>query len=275
LTTVAQILAEEDAVPPPPIDPGEALLAVMGVQKIATGTARKFTKAQMRETMRMQKQLASLARQLCRGQLEQPVMELHPYKRLLDGIGKPITEATVEKWMTLCPPKAGMAFAHAAKSAMTLLQARFPKAVAKTLIGAKNIAPPEPAWYGFLGALAIIEDPRRVFQYAASAMLLKSQTEAVRQVYPTIAAAIDHAIQEATIDAQAKKQSFELPMYAEIGVRTWIGQPMVLPALQQTYLDAEAQRKIAEKRESASGQTALSKESLTGAQQALYETIGK
>jgi hypothetical protein len=64
-------------------------------------------------------------------------------------------------------------------------------------------------------------------------------------------------------------------MYAEIGVRTWIGQPLVLPALQQTYIDAAAEQQAAQKRESATQETALSKESLTGAQAALYATVGK
>jgi hypothetical protein len=276
VTTAAKILAEADEAPPPPIDPGEALLAVMGVHKIADGTARKFTKVQLRECMGLHKQFRLLARSLCRGALTQPVMELHPYKRLLDGVGKPITEAAANKWMDLCPKKSGMLFAHAAKTAMAFLQARLPRAVERKMYALpRNVAPPDPDWYRFLAILDVLEDPRRVFQYASSAMLLKVQVDAVRAVYPTIAAAIDHAIQEATIDAQSKKQSFELPMYAEIGVRTWIGQPLVLPALQQTYIDAAAEQQAAQKRESATQETALSKESLTGAQAALYATVGK
>lgn len=261
---------------PPAIDPGEALLAVCGMIPVISRDVKRFTKLQLREVVALPKKLRRLARAMIRGSLEQPTVELRPYSWMLDNLSKPFNEDHLAQLMDTLPKIAQIAapaFQHVAKKCFDGMQAALPRSTSTTFVGVRNLPPADPLYFRFLGVLSLMNEPLSVFAFMQCAMILKSQTDAFRLIYPTLSARIDYEIDEAKIDALSEKQSFQLPMNAEIGVRVWAGKPIMLPELQSTFIDAEKQAEIEKKKETASQETSLSKESLSSTQNALYGTL--
>jgi hypothetical protein len=116
-----------------------------------------------------------------------------------------------------------------------------PLASYQTVAGSKTLAPTDTHVLRFACALEVVRNPLIVFQLMAGGALLKIQANAVRTIYPTLSAAIDAAILNATIAAKAEKKSFELTPRAERGVKAWAGKGSIsTAALQQSQANVQA-----------------------------------
>jgi hypothetical protein len=71
--------------------------------------------------------------------------------------------------------------------------------------------------------------------------ILQSQVQAMREVYPSMSAAIDTALYDAIARARASKASYQLPPRAERGVRGWFGKgPVPLAVMKRAQETAKA-----------------------------------
>lgn len=254
------------------IDPGEAALAVIGVRAVISRKVGRVTAAQRKDIVSLPSRLYRLASKLCNGGLDAPAIDVPTYAPLLDDLSEPFNVTQVERMVARLPAEAQLPFMTAGKRAFDFLQAAIPRSVTRSVAGARNAAVPDIEYFRFLFKLCVLDDPLLVFSLAANGSLLASQVAAVRVIYPTLASAIDAAIQESVVDDLTVKKSFELPYEAEIGVRVWFGNPVNALPYQESYI---APDKVRKPQPTSSDETALSKESLSSAQSALYGQLGK
>jgi hypothetical protein len=82
----------------------------------------------------------------------------------------------------------------------------------------------------FFSALEVLNDPLRVFPLIATGAILKSQVDAMREIYPTLSKEIDAAVYQAIAKKSAAsgvRNPFRLPPRAELGVAVWLGRRIV------------------------------------------------
>src|ERR1700690_1196813 len=257
------------------IDPGEKLMAVTGVRPVISKAIEKMRMPQVHEAAKVPEELIKLSKKMVRGELEQPAFPHASYMPLLKDLSEDYNESQVEKMIGSLPHEwqadVGMPYLAVAQRAFQFLQGGPPHAGYGTLAGSTSLRPDDAAYFGFLGKLTILDDVRSVFAMMQCGMLLKSQVECVRLVYPTLSDAIDYCITGAIIDEKTNLKSYQLPVYAEFGVSTWIGKPVETQKFQLSYAVQNQKPPPASNPE----ETPLSKSSLSSAQQSLYETIGQ
>lgn len=259
---------QETDTPLSAIDPGEALMSAIGVRPAITRKVERITAAQFRTAIDLPKSIHKLARSMVRGELEQTKLETQAYKPLLDELMQDYGEDQIVEMIAPAPPDAKMPFMTVAYRAFMYLQARLPRSVYKSFAGTRNLIPDDPAYYQFLGIFQVLDNPLCVFSLIQYAMLLKSQREAIREIYPTLCDAIDYEIQQASDNERAQKKSFELSLYAELGMRTWNDNPVNLKPLQASYLE-ENKKPVTSNEPDEVG--AL--DSLSTAQKTLYQSV--
>jgi hypothetical protein len=264
----------EDVSAPFQIEPGERVLAVVGVRAVISRKVETVTETQLRRIApdRFDGAIREKARALVRGQLEATFPEPPSYRALLEDLTKALRLDQVEAMAAALPD--GGAFVSSAARAFTFLQGALPKSVAPALAGAVSLDVSGPEYHRFCSVLAVLDDPLSVFGLMGGGALLRLQAQAVRQLYPTLSAAIDQAITEATVDERAKDPTFQLGHLAEMGVRDWKGLPVVVAPYQSIYI-AGARERDAKPQPSRAGVAPESKASLTAAQGALYGTVGR
>ena len=98
---------------------------------------------------------------------------------------------------------------------------------------------------------------------------MRYQVAAVRKLFPTVSQAIDDALQAAIIEAKGKDRNYELPAYAEAGVSTWFGFPLITVPTAAVYADANKPRDQ-QQRPSTAQLSPSAATSLTSAQQLAY-----
>lgn len=248
------------------IDPGEVALSVIGVQAVISREVEKITAPQRREMLNLDAQVAKLARAVCRDSLEIPAQFPPSYRKLLEELTRPFNAGQVEAMIAPLPPETKRPFMMAAQRAFEYLQGRLPKSVYTTFAGDKQQPVSDPQFFQFCSLFQVLDDPLTVFGLIGGAAMLRSQVAAVRSVYPTLSAAIDEAMQDACATELAAKKSYQLPGPAEIGMATWEGRPIETKPFQAAYAP-QAKR---DPQPTQGGSSALAKESLSGAQAALY-----
>lgn len=225
--------------PLPEIDPVEALLLEVGVDAIISRAVERISPARLRSAAKLPDQIRALSRKLIKGKLEPSIPRSDLDWR------KAVTELAAgwdpEQVMAMCrqfPREYQVAASALVIKSMALvkeLAAGLPLQQYQTFTGAKDLIPADAHIFKFACVLEVVRDPLVVFPLMASGALLRIQANAVRETYPTISAAIDAALFQATLAAKAVKKSFELPTRAEYGVRNWMGQaPVPQPALKQS-----------------------------------------
>lgn len=225
--------------PLPPISLVEALLLGVGVDAVISRQVEKVNKTRLRRVARLPADIARLASKLVRGKLE-PVIPKGDF-----DWRKSVAELSqgwdVQQIIDTCrqfPPNYQAAASALVIKSMALikeLSAGLPLQKYQTFSGDVNLIPADAHIFRFESVLAVVRDPLVVFPLMAGGALLKIQSNAVRETYPTIAAAIDAAIFQATTSAKATKKSFQLPPRVEYGVRAWMGKPPTgQAALQQS-----------------------------------------
>ena len=257
------------------IDPGEKLLAVTGVRPVISKEVEKIRMPQVHEAAKVPEELAKLATKLVRGELRQPKMEHASYMPMMRDLSEEYKPHQVEAMIGSLPHEwqanIGMPFLSVSQRAFAYLQGSIPHAAYETLSGSTSLRPDDDAFFRFLGKFAVLEDVRSVFARMQCGMLLASQVKCIREVYPTLSDAVDYCITNAIIDAKTELKSYQLPLYAEFGVATWIGAPIDTQKFQLSYAVQNQKPPPANK----PNETPLSKQSMSSAQQALYQTIGQ
>lgn len=222
------------APPLPAISLVEALMLGVGVDAIISRKVEKVNRARLRRTAKLPSDIARLANKLVRGKLE-PVIPAGDFDWRV-AVSELAAGWETQQVIDMCrqfPPQYQAAASALVIKSMALikeLSAGLPLQKYQTFAGSANLIPADAHIFKFENVLAVIRDPLVVFPLMAAGALLKIQANAVRETYPTIAAAIDAALFQATAAAKAAKKSFELTERAEKGVRAWMGQAPTGPA---------------------------------------------
>lgn len=213
------------------INPGELALASIGLSPLLKDDMPKIGLGRLDEIARIPKQIEKLASKVCDGTLTyQPYEHEHSYKKLLDRLSRPLTHDEIVKLIDRFPQEASdiaTAFSVEVQLALKDLRDIFPVSVYRTFAGPKNLEPNADLVFKFSNRLDVVNNPLRVFPLIATGALLKSQAQIVRQIYPTLSAAIDEALYAATAKHRADGSTlnpYQLPPRAEMGVATWLGQ---------------------------------------------------
>jgi hypothetical protein len=235
----------------------EAALSVIGIRTLITRKVERITKGKLAEIAHVPKDVERMARQLVTGKLEATFRSDLNYRATLKDLAAGWDEQQVSDMIEAFPPAyqaVGTAIVVHAKQIMDALMQFYPTSVYQTVAGATNLVPSDVKIWKFVNILEVLDDPLTVFSLMHTGALLKNQAAAVRAVYPSLSAAIDAALAEATIRAKGEKKSFELPPRAERGVKAWNGNgpidPKLLRAAQATAATAKA-RQIQQKKDTA------------------------
>jgi hypothetical protein len=223
----------------------EGLLVEIGVDALISRKVEKVGIGRLRQAVKIPGEIRTLSRKLVRGELEPSI-----------GLGEFSWRSAVSELAAGFDPEQIIAMTRAfpreysaAASALIIKSIALIKELAsglpltryQTLAGSRNLIPADAHIFKFASVLEVIRDPLIVFPLMAGGALLKLQANAVRETYPTISAAIDMALFQATFVAKANKKSLELPPRVEYGVRTWMGKsPIEAGALQQSQKNVSA-----------------------------------
>ena len=216
------------------IQMGELALASVGISTILSDALPKMGKGRIEEMKAIPRKIQSPARSLVDGELQYTPMDRpHSYKQLLSVIGGLPRSVNVQAWIDkfdVADHEISGPFAIAIQDALRDIERIFPRQSYVTLVGPKALPPPDTQMWQFFSTLDVINDPLRVFPLMSCGGLLKRQADAVRLVFPGISAAIDSSlvgVEGEVIKAKARKQSYELPPRAELGISTWQGKRIV------------------------------------------------
>lgn len=211
------------------ISAGELALASIGIVAVIGDEVPRVGIGRKEDMARIEREIPRLARKLVDGELSRtPMTRPHTYARLLDVLGGLPRSVDVQAWIEKFDEEdqadLGTPFALAAQSALNDLAAVFPRQSYVTLTGPKVLTPPSQQLADFYFVLDVVNDPLRVFSLMSVGGLLPRQRDAVKLVFPGITAAISDAIEEALVDATAKKKSVRVSPVVTFGIQTWRGQ---------------------------------------------------
>jgi hypothetical protein len=232
--------------PLPQIDHVEALLVEVGIDSLISKKVEHIGIGRLRQAAKLPTEIRALARKLVRGELE-PVIRLSDFDwrgAVADLSAGWDPEQMIEMLHQFPPDYQAAASALIIKATKLIqeLASGLPLSRYQTFAGAKNLIPADAHIFKFASVLEVIRDPLIVFPLMAGGALLKLQANAVRETYPSISAAIDAALFQATLAQKASKKSFELPPRVEKGVGNWTGKSLVGPAaMQQSQKNMAAQ----------------------------------
>jgi hypothetical protein len=237
--------AGRNQLPLPPISMLEGLLVEIGIDALISREVEKIGAGRLRQAAKMPDEIRTLSRKLVRGELEPSIgLRDFSWRKAVTELAAGWEVDQVVSMLKSFPPEY-----QAAASALVIKSVKLIKELAsglpltryQTLAGSKNLIPADAHIFKFASVLEVIRDPLIVFPLMAGGALLKLQANAVRETYPTISAAIDMALVQATFVAKANKKSFELPPRVEYGVRNWMGKsPIEAGALQQSQKNVSA-----------------------------------
>jgi hypothetical protein len=219
------------------INPGELALATIGVSAIIDGTVPKMGVGRQQEALRIPSRLDELAADVVNGSIKRPPMPRpHSYRQLLDHFATGLQPQHIQELIARFPHDASDmsgSFLLCAQAALDHLKKLFPMSVYSTFTGPQNLTPDDVSVWKFFSQLEVLNDPLRVFPLIATGALLKSQVDGMREIYPTLSAAIDDSVNGAIAKKSAQSISpegqvkYRLPPRAEIGVGIWLGRRIV------------------------------------------------
>ncbi len=262
----------------PSLDLVESAMAVIGVKPIVSRAVERFTKGKWHEMEALPKRIVELSRSLCDGTLSTKIpLGSVNYNAVLKDLSEPYNEQQLTEMAAKFPPELHeltSAFLLKAQEVCASLRQILPIVEHKTLSGSRVIPPSQMQLRRFVSTLIVLDDPMRIFPLMAAGAMLNTQTISMRKVYPSIAKAVDDALQASIEREKAAKKSYELPPRAEIGVSAWLGKPQVDPvlhaALQAGLEQASQERQRPQKQPQGAGSSVLAKEALSSAQAATY-----
>ena len=260
-----------------PLDPTEAVLAIIGVRPIVSKAVERFTMSKWHEMDALPRRIHDAARSLVTGTMSTKIpLGTFSYRATLDALSQPFDEDQLTEMASKFPPamhEVTGAFLLKAKAVRAALLAILPISERKTLSGSNIVPPSQMMLRRFVSTLTVLDDPMRVFPLMAAGALLNTQTISLRTIFPSLSKVVDEAIQESIEAEKTRKKSFELPPRAEIGISSWLGRPQVdrklHVALQGALADAQQSHDNPPK-PSASSTSVAAKEALSPAQRAAY-----
>src|SRR5262249_44975819 len=192
----------------PQIDAVERLLMVVGIDAILSRDVERFGKTKLRRAAGIPDEVSALAGKMVRGDLEPDLTlsDLDWRKAVKELVAGWDVEQVTEMVSRFPPEYQAAASALVIKSVALVKQLSdgLPIAKYQTMTGAKDMVAADVAIFRFSSVLEVVRNPLIVFQLMAGGALLKIQAHAVRTVYPTLSAAIDAAIFNATTMAKAR-----------------------------------------------------------------------
>jgi hypothetical protein len=210
-----------------PIDPVELMLVAIGLKPIISREVETIGRSKLKEMARIPKEIVSLARQLVNNELTPSFYSDFNYRKAIKELAAGWDMQQVADMIAKFPPEyqvTGSALILKAQQTIQQLLEGYPVSQYQTVTGSIDLLPSDAKLFKFVSILEIVDQPLMVFSFMSAGSLLRSQAHAIRTVYPSLSAAIDAAIMQATISAKANKASFELPPRAEVGVKAWMGQ---------------------------------------------------
>lgn len=185
---------------PKTIDPGERILAVVGVRPLLTEEVERITRPMWDEINSLEFRVHRLAQQLARGELEAddtyPAVDYEPF---LDAFASPPDPDQVAEMLDDVPFAACVPFLGTAAKAYNYLRDHFPISVERTVFGATNLPPSSLALGAFEDLLEVLDRPLAVFSMIAEGRFTSRQAAALNAVYPTLYAEVATAIVTATM----------------------------------------------------------------------------
>lgn len=258
------------------IDDGEKWAAVLGAKVAVEKKVSKVTITQLKLYGEFEQRLAQLADSLCADKLETKWPEMVDYDWANKGLSSAMSEENLNQIQSMVPSDQQNSYLIALERQAEFLQQALPHSSHDTLSGPLILPVSDMEHYRFAGLYRVINSPIDAFQLMASGALLRIWAQAVRLVYPTVAKAIDDALQFAISDARQKDDKYQVPFKVDSGIRDWLGSELLIKPFQAIY--AEASKKKEAKKAELSGRNTLSptsRNSLSAAQSDLYNTVGK
>ncbi len=226
------------ALDPNKLDSAEVIIAVLGMRPIISRTIEKPTKTQMDAIADFPSRITRLAKKLTNGSLpELDEMPSVQYEQMLTDLTMPFNPDQIESTISKFPgdEETRMEAMDIAKKAFDLLRDVLPMSVYQSMSSTVNLAISDPQWWQWQETLELLNKPLNVFNLIETGEVLPSQVTAMREIFPTICAAIDTAIRLAVADEIASVKSYELPEYCEFGVANWFDSPIDVAPYQASY----------------------------------------
>jgi hypothetical protein len=215
---------------PPDIEPGEAIVAVVGVRPLLTKKVERITAPMWREISRLGIRVQRLAQQLARGSLDKT--DAYPsidYTPTLHAFTQPPDPVQIEAMLQDIPIRAALPFLVCAARAYNNLRGSFPICVERTVFGVNQLDPSDIALGMFEDLLEAVDRPLAVFDMVASGRLTTRQASLMQTVYPTLYNEIAMAVVDRCLDEKAANATWE-PEFQR-GLAVLLGVPGVDPQL--------------------------------------------
>lgn len=241
------------------ISPVEATMAVIGLRTIISKKVERITKPTLDRVDKIGREIERLARDLVNDKLTGAFYSDLNYRAMLSDLADGVELDQVQEMTDNFPDEyreLGLALGAQAPQVVEALMKMAPRSFYETVTGARSLIPSDVAVWKFVSILEVLDDPLLVFPLMNTGALLRSQANAVRTLYPTLAGAIDEALFDATIKAKGRKRSFELAPRAEVGVQCWAGTSPTAPpaALAQRKTRIQSAQAVAAKAKASQAQ---------------------
>lgn len=212
----------------PPIDPGEAALATIGITPIISGDMPYVGVEKTREIDNLPKRIQQAARELAAGQVQKPnIGRPHSYRTLLDKLSRGLSPDEIHGLVGQFSPEASSIsgpFVIAVQQAMDHLKAIFPTSEYVTFTGPTTMTPPEDKVFEFFLQYTVVDDPLRIFGLMSMDALLMHQVQTVKAFFPTLSANVTSAVEAAIAkEKAAAPKGYQLRTATSDGYKTWLG----------------------------------------------------
>ena len=215
---------------PPNIDPGECILAVVGIRPLLTDETERITRPMWNEISRLDIEIRRHAQELVAGTLERA--KAYPsvdYDAALKAFSKPPEPGQIEAMIRDVPPGAAMSFLSSAARAYNFLRGEYPICVERTVFGVNQLEPGEFALGQFEDLLEVCDRPMSVFGMIESGRFTTKQAAAMQAAYPTMYPEIAAEVVGACMAKKGETPSWE-PEFGR-GISVLLGVPGLDPGL--------------------------------------------
>lgn len=212
------------------IDPGEAILAVIGVRPLLSKAIERIRAPQWHAIARLDRDIHRHAGDLVRGNLDRATA--YPevdYVPTLKAFSRPPDPAQIEAMLQDIPDVADMPFLSTAARAYNFLRGEYPIAVERTAFGVNQLEPGDFALGMFEDMLEVIDRPLSVFGMVESGRLTTKQAAAMQAVYPTLYPEIVTEVVGACMQHKGDHPDWD-PEFGR-GISVLLGVPGIDPGL--------------------------------------------
>ena len=226
-----------DPMVPQNIDPGEAILAVVGIRPLLTKEVERITAPMWREIGRIEQTIEKRSRELIRGSLG--AAEKYPevdYDQALKAFTEPPAPDQIMAMLADVPTPYALPFLTCAARAYNTLRGYYPIAQERTVFGVNTLEPGDFALGQFEDLLEAADRPLSLFQMADTGRLTTKQAAMLQAIYPTLYQETLVALAGAVMDAKADGVEPECAR----GVSVLFGVPGIDPNLRQQLVAAPA-----------------------------------